>query len=80
MAKKVTPSILTFKIHHHGELIFVHLTLSDACNNQFFYKLFHFVMLTNYTVCMPASSNFFFFAKTKWAIPSGQDGPILPAG
>ena len=69
--------LVTFKINH-GQLIFihVHLTLSDAYDNQCFINCFIFINVNE--LCKPASVNFFFVG-TKCIIPSGRDGPIFPA-
>ena len=55
-------SLVTSKINR-GKVIFVHLTLSDACNNQFFINCF--ICNVN-ELSKPASSNFF-FAGARWS-------------
>ena len=59
---------------NRSTLIFVHLALSDACNNE---CLNCFINNVNER-CKRASSNSL-FAGPKRLIPSGQDRPILPA-
>ena len=60
---------------NRSTLMFVHLALSDACNNECFINCF--ICNVNER-CKRASSNYL-FAGPKRVIPSGQDRPILPA-
>ena len=66
--------LVIFKIKR-SKLIFVHLTLSNACNDQSFINCF--ICNVN-ELRKPAPSNLL-FAGRKQAIPSRQDRPILPA-
>ena len=66
--------LVIFKINR-SKLIFVHLILLDACNNQ----CFIIASFCKVNELCKARQAIFFSAGPKRAIPSGQDRPILPA-
>ena len=73
MRRQMFP-LVVFKINR-STLIFAHFALSDACNNQRLYKLFHFVLLTNYVSRLQA-----IFSRDKSGQSrAGKIGPSCPS-